>query len=117
MPTRSPSRCPGCKRLHTGTGSCSACRRANDRARGTAAQRGYTCQHLSRFRADVLKRDPVCVLCTTRPATVADHHPLSRRELVAQGLDPNDPRHGRGLCASCHGIHTARAQPGGWNQR
>jgi 5-methylcytosine-specific restriction protein A len=45
----------------------------------------------------------------------ADHWPLSRRELTEQGLDPDDPRHGRGLCARCHSSETARHQPGGWN--
>jgi 5-methylcytosine-specific restriction protein A len=46
----------------------------------------------------------------------ADHWPLSRRELVEQGLDPDDPKHGRGLCTSCHSRSTAREQPGGWNR-
>ncbi|AUS34616.1 hypothetical protein C1M55_28210 [Rhodococcus qingshengii] len=41
-------------------------------------------------------------------ATIADHHPLSRRELIVQGLDPNDPHHGRGLCKRCHDSHTAK---------
>ena len=49
-------------------------------------------------------------------ATVADHYPDDRRALVAKGLDPNDPDHGRGLCASCHSKETAKFQPGGWNQ-
>jgi 5-methylcytosine-specific restriction protein A len=47
-------------------------------------------------------------------STVADHWPLSRRELEDQGLDPNDPQHGRGLCKHCHDMETARNQPGGW---
>ncbi|MEU6709988.1 hypothetical protein ABZ897_00800 [Nonomuraea sp. NPDC046802] len=53
------------------------------------------------------------------PSTVADHHPLSRRELVARGLDPDDPQYGRGLCTSCHGKETAAnpEQAGGWNRR
>ncbi|MER7155437.1 holin, partial [Streptomyces lydicus] len=46
----------------------------------------------------------------------ADHYPLSRRELVARGDDPDDPRHGRGLCGPCHSSETAQHQPGGWNQ-
>ena len=50
-------------------------------------------------------------------ATVADHWPTSRRDLIAKGKDPNDPNHGRGLCASCHGRETAAHQPGGWNYR
>jgi 5-methylcytosine-specific restriction enzyme A len=66
----------------------------------------------------VLARDPVCVLqlpgCT-RVATDADHWPLDRRELIAQGLDHNDPRYGRGLCHSCHSRETQRLQGGGWH--
>ncbi|WP_433406947.1 hypothetical protein [Streptomyces sp. CA-146814] len=46
----------------------------------------------------------------------ADHWPLSKRELVARGLDEHDPRRGRGLCHSCHSSETARHQPGGWNR-
>jgi 5-methylcytosine-specific restriction enzyme A len=49
-----------------------------------------------------LERDPICVICGIAPATVADHYPLSRKELVARGMDPNDPAHGRGLCKPCH---------------
>lgn len=56
----------------------------------------------------------MCVLCGKAPSVVADHWPLSRRELVARGLDPNDPRYGRGLCADCDRAQTARRQPGGW---
>lgn len=107
---------PGCPTLTRG-GRCTACRRDADRARGTAQQRGYGQQHRSRFRSGVLDKHPTCVLCDAQPSTVADHWPLDRRELVARNLDPNDPKHGRGLCASCHGRETARLQPGGWNDR
>lgn len=123
MPTKPGSRCPVCKRIHSGTGKCLTCRgevrRAGDRARGSAAARGYGAEHRERFRVEVLRRDPVCVLCRRRLSTVADHWPLSRRELVMAGLDPNDWRHGRGLCASCHGVETAAnpKQRGGWNRR
>lgn len=106
-------------------GRCTACRQRTDQRRGTSHQRGYDKQHRLRFRAAVLARDPVCV-CTntdhshgprcTSPAVHADHYPLDRRELVARGMDPNDPRHGRGLCHPCHSAETARYQPGGWNR-
>jgi 5-methylcytosine-specific restriction protein A len=69
----------------------------------------------------VLERDALCVLCAgvgvTRLSEVADHYPLSRRELVAADLDPNDPAHGRGLCKPHHDRETAVHQPGGWNAR
>lgn len=109
---------PGCPVL-TDSGRCHQHRREADQARGTATDRGYTSRGHQRFRRGVLRRDPLCVLCTAEdrmiPATVADHHPRSRRELLAAGLDPDDPAHGRGLCAPCHNRETARLQPGGWH--
>ncbi|MFD9124937.1 holin [Kitasatospora sp. NPDC059571] len=105
---------PGCPE-YTEAGRCDDHRREADARRGTARQRGYGRAHEQRFRAGVLARDPVCVLCSQAPSLHADHHPLSRRELVEAGHDPDDPRHGRGLCPSCHSSETARHQPGGWN--
>jgi 5-methylcytosine-specific restriction enzyme A len=107
---------PNCPTLTTG-GRCDEHRRQADRIRGTARQRGYSTKGHAVFRAGVLARDPVCVLCTQALATVADHWPLSRKQLLAQRLDPNDTARGRGLCASCHNRETAREQPGGWNNR
>lgn len=67
----------------------------------------------------MLERDICCVLCREADkwelATVADHWPLSRRELLERGLDADDPEHGRGLCKRHHDQETARNQPGGWN--
>jgi 5-methylcytosine-specific restriction protein A len=51
------------------------------------------------------------------PSQHADHHPLSRRELVERGLNPDDPKHGRGLCHAHHSSETSQHQPGGWNLR
>lgn len=110
-----PCPTPGCPELTDG-GRCPNCRTTADRARGTAAQRGYTSPGHKRFRRLVLERDRLCVLCG-KVATVADHWPTSRRDLLAAGLDPNDPNRGRGLCASCHGKETARHQPGGFLDR
>lgn len=113
--TRAPRVCsvPGCPQLTT-AGRCPDHRRQADQARGTSADRGYRSAGHQAFRAAVLTRDPLCVLCPN-PSTVADHYPLSRRQLVAQQQDPNDPQHGRGMCAPCHGRETAQHQPGGWN--
>lgn len=111
---------PGCPTL-TASGRCDNHRRESDKARGTAADRGYKGRgHTRRFRPGVLERDQLCVLCDAEGlpptlATVADHWPLSRRELVDRGLDPDDPQHGRGLCKRHHDRETARHQPGGWN--
>lgn len=77
----------------------------------------YASREHRAFRTAVLTRDQVCVITgCDEPATVADHHPLKRRELAARGMDPNDPRHGRGLCARHHNQHTARTAPGGFRQ-
>lgn len=116
---------PGCPTLVAG-GRCAKHAQASDRERGTRQQRGYGREHTTRFRVGVLRRDPICV-CTTpghghgtgqcyAQATVADHHPLTKRELRAQGMDEHHPTHGRGLCKSCHDKHTAQTSPGGWNQ-
>ena len=116
---------PGCPNL-TPSGRCGTHRHEADQARGSRQQRGYGPAHINRFRPGVLRRDPLCVcvdqahnhgpLCLA-PSTVADHWPLSRREQVDAGLDPNNPDNGRGLCKPCHDTHTSTAQPGGWNAR
>lgn len=113
MPHPPPRPCtwPGCPTLVT-NGRCPQHRTS----RPTAARRGYSSQHRDRFRAGVLARDPACVICGN-PADTADHHPKSRRQLEAEGLDPNDPAYGRGLCHDCHSRETAKHQPGGWNDR
>ncbi|GAA4933979.1 5-methylcytosine-specific restriction protein A [Nonomuraea thailandensis] len=118
MPHRQRTACttPGCPNLST-SGRCDDCRADAEAQRGTAAERGYGAGHRDRFRPGVLRKHPVCVLCRARRSKHADHYPLSRRQLEAQGLDPNDPKHGRGLCDTCHGQETARRQPGGWNAR
>ncbi|GAA0975990.1 hypothetical protein Q7689_00670 [Nocardiopsis tropica] len=122
MPSRAPRRCTRCRQLKDADGLCSPqcrtrVRARSQRARGSSTAQGYGTEHRDRFRKGVLARDPVCVRCGAAPSTHADHHPHSRKDLVAQGLDPNDPAHGRGLCAPCHSTETARAQPGGWNRR
>jgi 5-methylcytosine-specific restriction enzyme A len=110
-----PCNVPGCGALaRRGAGRCDTCRRQADAARGSASQRGYRTKSHARFRRAVLRRDRVCVLCRQAPSEHADHYPVDRRTLVARGQNPDDPMHGRGLCASCHRRETARHQPGGW---
>ena len=93
---------------------CPKHQRQADLARGTRQERGYGSEW-ERRRADYLAANPVCRLCPST-ATVADHYPVSRRELVAQGVaDPDTDHRLRPLCASCHGKETAVHQPGGWN--
>ncbi|MFB4320660.1 hypothetical protein [Actinomadura sp. 21ATH] len=105
---------PGCPELTQG-GRCDGCKAEAEKRRGNSAQRGYGARHRGRFRKGVLAKHPVCVICRRAPSTVADHWPLDRRQLVAKGLDPDDPVHGRGLCAPCDSAQTARRQPGGWH--
>ncbi|MDX3087178.1 holin [Streptomyces sp. ME12-02E] len=115
---------PGCPQL-TPAGRCPAHRQQAEQQRGSARERGYDREHEQRFRPAVLARDRRCV-CTAeghghtgpcgQPSVHADHWPISRRELAAAGMDPNDPDHGRGLCGPCHSSETARHQPGGWNR-
>lgn len=115
---------PGCPTLTSG-GRCEAHRRSADRDRRPNGNPYSNRGHRS-FREQVLVRDPVCTQHLHDDgdggecfefATVADHYPRSRADLVAAGLDPNDPRHGRGLCKRHHDRLTARHQPGGWNAR
>lgn len=109
----------GCPTLYpSGEGSrCPTHRAEADRRRGTSTERGYNSAGHRSFRDTVLERDPICVLCNAAQSTVADHHPLSRRELIDAGLNPNDPQYGRGLCKRDHDRETATHQPGGWNDR
>ena len=119
MPTaRKVCSTPGCPSIVLfSAGRCADCRAKADKARGTPAQRGYKSSGHKRFRSAVLARDPVCVECKVRPSQHADHWPVSKRELIARGLDSNDPFYGRGLCAVCHSKATAASpsQRGGWN--
>lgn len=121
MPTRPPGRCttPGCHNPTTAGGRCDTCtaRRATvkDRRRGTAAQRGYD-HTWTRTRLTYLADHPWCALCPA-PATVPDHHPVSRRDLLRQGVpDPDAAHRLRPLCDRCHRRETARNQPGGWHR-
>ena len=107
---------PDCPNLHDGRGMCPSCRARADKIRRPHGNPYNTRGHQT-FREAVLTRDPICVLCRKTQSTVADHYPLDRVDLIEQGLDPNDPKHGRGLCAGCHNRHTAHSKPAGWNDR
>lgn len=107
----------GCPTLYPATeGSRCQTHRREARARRTD-NRVYDTKSHKTFRNAVLTRDPICQACHQALSTVADHYPKTRRELVNEGLDPNNPAHGRGLCARCHNKHTAATTPGGWNDR
>lgn len=108
-----PAHPTSCPRLTQG-GRCPDCTRQAEQRRGTSSSRGYSGRGHRGFRLAVLDRDPICVDCQLAASTVADHWPLSRRELEARGLDPNDPAHGRGLCKRCHDRETGRSQSTGF---
>lgn len=116
MPSRICS-VPGCPTIHDGaTGSRCDTHTKQATTRHNQDNTVYkTAGHRKRFRPGVLARDPICVLCHIRAATVADHWPKSRKDLVNLDLDPDDPVNGRGLCVDCHNAETARNQPSGWN--
>ncbi|HCT77971.1 MAG TPA: holin [Micromonosporaceae bacterium] len=93
------------------------CATHTHQARGRQAahpqQQAYRTPGHAAFRVAVLDRDPHCqchdLYCPRhqdrpceQPSAVADHWPLTRRQLVAQGFHPDDPARGRGLCLDCH---------------
>ena len=97
---------PGCGTLHNGRGQCKTCKATHDRKRRPRGNPYATRGH-QQFREAVLARDPICTVCLRARSTIADHHPLDRDQLIARGLDPNDPQRGRGLCKRCHDKKTA----------
>lgn len=108
--------CNQCGRtIDAGQARCADCTRQAERTRRPDGNPYNTKGH-QHFREAVLTRDPICVICQLSLATVADHWPIERRDLVAQGLDPDDPSRGRGLCGRCHSRHTAATEAGGWHR-
>ena len=107
---------PGCPALTTST-RCEqhrkAKRRAEDKRRPNARERGYDSKWQA-TRAFYLRHNPICQYpegCIAR-ATDVDH---------LDGQGPNGPRghdwdNLRGLCHRHHSQRTARDQPGGWHR-
>lgn len=109
---RPPCSVPGCPELTTG-GRCPRHQREAQQQRGTPGSSAYG-PEWPRVRRAYLYAHPWCVLCGAT-AVVADHHPESRRSLVARGVaDPDAPSRLRSLCTLCHNRETAANQPGGW---
>ena len=112
MPKRLPKPCayPGCPELTEGR-YCEKHAREDDRARGTATQRGYD-ERWRKARTFYLKRHPLCVGCVDEgritPATVVDHiipH-KGNKELFW------DESNWQALCASCHSRKTMKETKG-----
>lgn len=100
-----PCSIPGCPERATTHGKCNEHQRSDYLARRPNGTPYSTTGHRA-FRAAVLERDPVCVECGKAPSYIADHYPTERIDLIQQGLNPNDPRYGRGLCKPCHDKRT-----------
>ncbi|RSO03580.1 HNH endonuclease [Streptomyces sp. WAC 06783] len=109
---RTPCSQPGCSELTNG-GACPEHKRQREQQRGSASKRGYDVDW-QRKRKAYLYANSWCVLCS-RAANVADHWPLSRKQLEERHEpNPDAPKHLRPLCKSCHNSETAKNQPGGW---
>lgn len=108
----------GCPTIYPSSeGSRCAKHRQESKQAHWAKTTAYSSKGHRQFRDAVLRRDPICVLCGLKQATVADHYPRTRAELLDLGLNANDPQYGRGLDKQCHDQHTAATSPGGWNNR
>lgn len=53
-----------------------------------------------RIRAEILARDPICVLCGVRPSTHCDH--------IKPKTDDHRPTQLQGVCATCHALKSSR---------
>ena len=114
-----PCPTPGCPALiPTKDRACKECLK---RIRHTTDRTPYKSISHRKARAKLLALHPYCQcegckahkgLCTQK-ATIADHYPLERFELIAEGKDPNALCYMRALCKKCHDIKTASTRPAG----
>lgn len=119
MPANLRRRCttPGCPKLTDQSGRCAHCRRGKMRLKRNRSREvhDYGPRWPAR-RLNYLIEHPTCVYCG-RLSAVPDHWPVSRRQLVADGvLDPDADQYLRPLCKACHDRETGRNQPGGWHR-
>ncbi|RIY26352.1 hypothetical protein CJI51_02925, partial [Bifidobacteriaceae bacterium WP021] len=98
-----------------------ACPECLKKLRHTTDPKPYVSAGHRKARAKLLALHPYCQcegckahkgLCTQK-ATVADHYPLERFELLAEGKNPNALCFMRALCKRCHDIKTASTRPAG----
>ncbi len=112
MPLAPPRPCRhhGCPAVSM-SGFCPEHQRTYDRQRGTAAERGYDGRWRA-YRADVLRRHPLCVQCQAagqvRAATVVDHITPHRGDPVLMWAPTNH----QVLCASHHSRKTSSLDGG-----
>lgn len=110
---------PGCPTL-TPQGRCTACQAKAQRARPTAASRGYDARW-GRTRSEYLRAHPYCECeeCEELPELL---RPRAVEVNHLDGLGPFGPRghdwaNLQAMTKAHHSKHTAREQPGGWNDR
>lgn len=110
MPTRARQHCthPGCPNL-VPSGRCPQHQHRPRDQRPTPAARGYDRQWRNHIRP-YLAQHPHCAICGAT-AKAADHHPRTRRELIAAGVQDPDAWHRlRPLCIRCHNRQSARGR-------
>jgi len=109
---KKPCAAPGCGALTDGrwcathTATARVSKGAADKARGSAASRGYGHKWRT-YRQSYLSAHPLCVTCSAEgivtPATVVDHiQPHRGDHLLFWGPDNHQP-----LCQPCHRRKTA----------
>lgn len=122
MPTSPPSLCRDCtSRALPGTSYCEKHQQSNNAAAYKTLygryqakdpiRKLYLCNRwIKGTRLAVLRRDPLCCICGHKASSVADHNPLTAREIVAQfGINAfYEASRCQGLCASCHSSKTAK---------
>lgn len=110
MPTKARRLCTRCGTPVSG----SRCTKCAARKRDTNNGWRYNDTEWKTSRLAYLLEYPVCCLCG-EPSFIPDHHPTSRRDLIAQGVTDPDAWHRlRPLCETCHRRETAKNQPGGF---
>jgi 5-methylcytosine-specific restriction protein A len=110
---------PGCPTITQG-GRCAACTALVRARRPKTARRGYGARWQA-VRASYLRAHPLCE-CADCEAIPAPLRPVAREVDHIDGLGPLGPRgydwtNLRAMTKACHSRATARAQPGGWNDR
>lgn len=110
---------PGCPEL-TASGRCDACQAKASQGRGSARAKGYDARW-QRTRAAYLIAHPYCECddCEQQPELL---RPRATEVNHRDGLGPLGPRghdwaNLQAMTKAHHSRHTAREQPGGWNDR
>jgi 5-methylcytosine-specific restriction enzyme A len=109
---RTPCTVPGCPARATGPGPCPVHHRQRQQHKHDKAREQYGGAWPD-IRLEYLARHPWCKLCP-RPATIADHWPRTRKQLLRAGVtDPDLDIYLRPLCPPCHNHASGLATPGG----